>query len=196
LTDGLFMSSRDGQSFHRWDEAFIRPGPQLRRNWTYGDNYQCWGILQTPSAIEHEPDELSVFATENYFRGPVYIRRYTLRMDGFASAHAPGRGGELITRPIRFDGDTLFLNFATSAAGSIRIEIQDAEGEAIENFRLHEAPEIFGDAIDQPVPWKQGASLGDLRGQTVRLRFALSDADLYAFRFGAHPSPVRGETQP
>ena len=26
ITDGLFMTSRDGRTFHRWDEAFIRPG--------------------------------------------------------------------------------------------------------------------------------------------------------------------------
>lgn len=41
LTDGLFMSSRDGGTFHRWGEAFIQPGPQLTGNWFYGDNYQC-----------------------------------------------------------------------------------------------------------------------------------------------------------
>ena len=32
LTDGVFMTSRDGQSFKRWDEAFLRPGPQAE-NW-------------------------------------------------------------------------------------------------------------------------------------------------------------------
>ena len=32
LTDGLFMSSRDGHTFKRWAEAFIRPGPQQEGN--------------------------------------------------------------------------------------------------------------------------------------------------------------------
>ena len=32
VTDGLFMSSRDGQVFHRWGEAFIRPGLRYTDN--------------------------------------------------------------------------------------------------------------------------------------------------------------------
>ena len=41
----------------------------------------------------------------------------------------------------------------------------------------------FGDAIDRVVNWKGDTSLTDLSGESVRLRFALNDADLYAFRF-------------
>jgi len=183
LTDGLFMSSRDGVVFHRWDEAFLRPGPQVRGNWVYGDNYQAWGIIETPSAVEHEPDELSIFATENYQRDPVLIRRYSLRVDGFASMHAAGRGGEFTTHPIRFSGDTLFLNFSTAASGGIRIEVQDAQGTPFNGFHLHEAPEIFGDSLAYPVFWKDGASLAQLQDKTIRLRFVMKDADLYALRF-------------
>ncbi len=28
VTDGLFMTSRDGRMFKRWAEAFLRPGPR------------------------------------------------------------------------------------------------------------------------------------------------------------------------
>ncbi|MBM4072946.1 MAG: steryl acetyl hydrolase [Planctomycetes bacterium] len=47
LTDGVFMSSRDGRVFHRWDEAFLRPGPQAEGRWVYGDNYQSYGLFET-----------------------------------------------------------------------------------------------------------------------------------------------------
>ena len=30
VTDAAFMSSRDGVTFKRWDEAFIRPGLEVR----------------------------------------------------------------------------------------------------------------------------------------------------------------------
>ena len=43
LTDGMFMSSRDGRNFRVWPESFIRPGLRLKYNWFYGDNYQNWG---------------------------------------------------------------------------------------------------------------------------------------------------------
>ena len=45
MTDGLFMTSRDGRTFRRWDEAFLRPGPERRDNWLYGDGYQSLGSL-------------------------------------------------------------------------------------------------------------------------------------------------------
>ena len=40
LTDTLLMTSRDGVAFHRWDEAFIRPGLRPTNNWFYPDNFQ------------------------------------------------------------------------------------------------------------------------------------------------------------
>ena len=111
------------------------------------------------------------------------MRRFTLRSDGFVSASASNAGGELVTKPIRFSGDKLALNFSTSAAGSIRIEIQDANGTPIPGFTLADAPEIFGDALDQVVPWKDNHTLAELSGKPVRLRLVMKDADIYAFRF-------------
>jgi hypothetical protein len=184
LTDGLFMSSRDGRIFKRWGEAFIRPGPQVEGNWAYGDNYQNWGIIETPSALEGAPQELSFFVTEGYWRGnSTYFRRYTLRIDGFVSVHAPLGGGEFVTRPLTFAGNELAINFSTSAAGSISAEIQDAGGDPIDGFALKDCPEIIGDELERRVRWAKESEVGRLAGRPVRLRFVLKDADLYSFRF-------------
>jgi len=184
LTDGLFMSSRDGATFLRWDRVFIRPGLRTADNWVYGDNYQAWGIIETKSAIENAQNELSIFATESYWTGSSsQLRRFTLRIDGFVSASASNTGGTLVTKPLIFNGDKLALNFSTSAAGSIRIEIQETDGTPLPGFTLADAPEIFGDALDQVVPWKEERTLEELSGKPVRLRFEIKDADLYAFRF-------------
>jgi hypothetical protein len=75
------------------------------------------------------------------------------------------------------------MNFSTSAAGSVRVEIQDAAGKPIPGFTLADCPEVFGDRLDQVVVWKQGSDVGKLAGQPIRLRFVLNDADLYAIRF-------------
>jgi len=77
----------------------------------------------------------------------------------------------------------LVINFATSAAGSVRIEVQDADGKPIEGFALADCPETFGDAIERTVRWKAGPDVSRLAGRPVRLRFVLKDADLYSFRF-------------
>ena len=52
----------------------------------------------------------------------IYVndRRYVLRTDGFTSLRGGARGGEVLTRPFRFSGNRLRLNYSTSAAGSLR----------------------------------------------------------------------------
>ena len=88
-----------------------------------------------------------------------------------------------MTRPFVFAGKSLHINFSTSAAGSIRVEIQDAAGRPITGFALENCPEIIGDQIEHVVAWKQGSDVGRLAGQPVRLRFVMKEADLYAIRF-------------
>ncbi|MCE5251088.1 hypothetical protein LLG96_12800 [bacterium] len=184
VTEGLFMTSRDGKTFHRREEAFVRPGLRFKEGWTYGDNYIAWHIVTTASDIEGAPDELSIYASEGYFRGSSSkLRRYTLRIDGFVSVQAPMSGGELVTKPFTFTGKHLFMNFSTSAAGSVRIEIQDAGGRPVEGFSLDDCPELFGDSLSYIVFWNTGGDLSSLAGKKIRLRFVMKDADLYSIRF-------------
>ena len=184
VTDGLFMSSRDGLTFHRWSEAFIRPGLRGADNWVYGDNYQTWGLLETKAAIADAPDEMSLYATEGYWvhKGD-RLRRFTIRKDGFVSMHAAFAGGQFTTKPITFQGNRLSLNFSTSAAGTIRVEIRQADGKPIDGFALSDSSEVFGDDLQRTVTWKHGSDMSRLAGKPVRLRFTLSDADLYSFQF-------------
>ncbi|WP_240928034.1 hypothetical protein [Thalassoroseus pseudoceratinae] len=184
VTDAAFMTSRDGLTFHRWSEAFIRPGPSRKDTWVYGDNFIFWGMVPTKSHLEDAPDEISLYATEGYWEeNATSFRRYTLRMDGFVSAQAPFSGGELLTKPLKFDGSQLELNFSTSAVGSVRVEIQDGDGKPIPGFGLADCNEQFGDELDRVVSWKSGTDVSQLSGKTVQLLFELKDADLYAFQF-------------
>ena len=187
VTDGLFMASRDGQTFHRWNEAFLRPGLRTEGSWTYGDMYQAWGLLETESDIAGAPPEFSLYVVEGYWRGNAnLIRRYTLRMDGFVSVNAPFAGGEMVTKPFTFSGSRLTLNMSTSAAGSIRVEMQGANGKPLEGFALDDCVEVIGDELARTVSWKGGPDVSRFAGQPVRLRFVLSDADLYAIQFAGH----------
>jgi hypothetical protein len=72
---------------------------------------------------------------------------------------------------------------ATSAAGAVRVGIQYADGSAVPNFALSDSQEIFGDSLERVVTWKQGSDLSALAGKAIQLRFALQDADLYAYQF-------------
>ncbi|MCA9069259.1 MAG: hypothetical protein KDA84_10070, partial [Planctomycetaceae bacterium] len=132
---------------------------------------------------------LSLYASEGSWHGKGNaIRRYTLRMDGFVSVNAPLKGGEVVTKPLKFDGSRLEINFSTSAAGTLRVEIQAPSGKPIDGFALGDCAELFGDSIDRPVTWKNNPDLSLLAGKPVRLRFELRDADLYAFQFARKES--------
>jgi len=188
LTESLLMASRDGVTFKRWGEAFLRPGIERPGTWFYAHQFIAWHVVETKSALEGAPDELSFYTWE---RSPWsqerailnVLRRHTLRRDGFVSVHAPMSGGELLTRPFTFTGDNLVLNFSTSAAGGIQVEVQDASGAALPGFRLEDCPAVFGDTLERTVAWRNGSRVGSLAGRPVRLRFVLQDANLFSFRF-------------
>ena len=184
VTEGLLMASRDGVLFTRWNEAFVRPGVQRPGTWRYGHQYSAWHAVETESAIDGAPNEISLYYSEGHPSDVnVGIRRYTLRMDGFVSVWAPASGGELITRTIIFEGKRLAINFSTSAAGAIQVEIQEPGGKPVPGFSIEDCQEVFGDELERSVTWGDGADLGQLSGEPVRLRFVLRDADLYSLRF-------------
>ena len=184
LTEGLLMASRDGVTFKRWNEAFLRPGIERQGTWNYGHQFIGWHPVETKGTQEDAPNELSLYAVESYWTdNSDLLRRYTLRLDGFVSVSAPMKGGELVTTPVIFTGKSLHLNFATSAAGSLRVELQDAQGRPLPGFSLNDCEELFGDTLDRAVSWKSNRELSTFIGQPVRLRFALRDADLYSYQF-------------
>ena len=184
LSEGLLMASRDGVTFKRWNEAFLRPGIEREGTWNYGQQYIAWHLVETKSGLEGAPGELSLYATESYWTGESSaLRRYTLRLDGFVSVNASLSGGEVVTKPLLFAGGKLGLNFSTSAAGSVQVEIQDPSGRPLPGFALDDCPPVFGDTLERPVTWRKSGDVGGLAGRPVRLRFVLRDADLFAFRF-------------
>jgi hypothetical protein len=89
----------------------------------------------------------------------------------------------MVTRPLRFKGTQLEINYSTSAAGSIRVGILDSSEEPLPGFSVEECPQIIGDEIRRVVTWQESSDVGRLAGQTARLKFSLKDADLYSIRF-------------
>lgn len=183
-SDAVFMTSRGGGVYDRtFMEAFVAPGVGPE-NWTSRTNYPALNVVPTG------PHEMSLYVNQNYGQPTSHLRRYSLRLDGFASVRADYDGGEMRTKPLRFHGSTLLLNFATSAAGGIRVEVQDEGGTPIPGFTLADCRELIGNDIERAVTFAS-ADLRRLSGQAVRLRFVMKDADLYALRFAAEPGVER-----
>jgi len=187
-SDAVLMTSRGGNVYDRtFMEGFIRPGIGLQ-NWVSRSNYPALNVVQTG------PDEMSLYVQHDYAQPTAHLRRYSLRLDGFASVSAPYTGGSMTTKPFVFAGNELLLNFATSAPGFVRVEIQDSEGKPIAGYSLDDSKELIGNYIEHPAAWRHGTDVGSLAGRPVRLRFVMKDADLYSMRFRpAHKFPKANE---
>jgi hypothetical protein len=177
MTDAVMMSSRDGVHWHRpFPEAWLRPGLD-ERNWTHRNTTPAIGILPLQAT------EWSMYVSEHYGWPDNRLRRLSLRPWGFASINAGYHGGKVITKPLTFTGSALRMNFSTSAVGSVRVEIQDDQGNAIPGHALDDMQPIYGDDVDCRVSWKDCTNLAGLAGRPVRLRFELRDADVFSIRF-------------
>lgn len=169
VTDCLFMCSRDGKNWRRYDEAFLRPGPEKPGTWVYGSCYPAVGFTGGG-------EELNMFAYDNHWiHEPTVLYRMSLRRDGFASMHAGIRPETVRTRSFVFEGSELYVNVSTSAFGSVKIRLFAEDGTRAESA------EMFGDSVDKRIFFEGG--IKHLAGKPVQMEIALCDADVYAFEF-------------
>ena len=175
--DGVLLTSRGGNSYDRtFLEGFPRPGVGLG-NWVSRDNYPALNVVET------SPEEMSFYVNRHYGQPSAHLSRYTLRIDGFGGLTAPYKAGEMVTRPLRFAGSRLDLNYSTSAAGFIRVGIERPDGSPLPGFEISNCLEIIGDRISREVAWKGGPRLSELAGQPVRLRFRMKDSQIFSIQF-------------
>jgi len=100
-----------------------------------------------------------------------------LRVDGFAGYEPTDANGKgtLMTRPMRCTGRSLRVS-ADAEGGLLRVAVLDQDG-----FALDACEPIAQNVTDGVVKWKGGKDLSALEGETVRLKFAMRAATLYAF---------------
>ncbi len=174
MTDCVFMFSRDMENWYRCDEAFMRPGPERKDNWIYGDCYPAVGIFETPGPHGTE-SELSIFSEYQHFAGDVEVMRYTLRKDGFISLNAPYSGADVVTKPFVFGGKGISINFSTSARGYVYVTLRSKDG------KIARSCELFGDSCDRIVDFD--CDLSEFEGVETVMEIKMRDADIYSVKF-------------
>ena len=104
-----------------------------------------------------------------------------MRLDGFVSLRAGSELGTALTKPLVWRGSTLWIN-AAATDGEVRAEVLDLDGNRLRpGLTAEQAIPISEDAIRLQVRWQNEEDLSDLKGRSVRLRFLLRNADVYAF---------------
>lgn len=180
--DVQLVHSRDGRTWHRCEDR--RP---IIPNGPFAYDAGCiLGVANGPVA-SGDKQWLYYTAINTGHGGYLPKKRITIARaewtrDRFVSLEAAAAGGELVTRPLVFGGRRLLVN-AAAPGGSLRVEIQDAEGKPLGGFGLADCREIRGDQLDGAVSWKNAADLALVAGRPVRLRIVMKDAQLFAVRF-------------
>ena len=182
-SDAIFMTTRPAEGAahlgfydRTFLEGFIRGGIGAQ-NWVSRTNYPALNVVPTGAS------EMSVFVNQDYAQPTAHLRRYSMRLDGFASLRTGYAGGHAVTRPLVFSGRELSLNFSTSAAGGVKVGFEDADGKAISGFSVEDCVTQIGNELDRKVTWKSGTDVSSLAGKPVRLRFSMKDADIFSFEF-------------
>ena len=183
--------SRDGHRFHRCADRgpWLGLGPEgrfdSRRVWAMpfpvrmGD--ELWVYY---SGDNRDHDGFVDPAADGHLSG---IGRAAVRLDGFVAAEAGFAGGELVTRPLRFDGPRLELNADTGGGGWVRAELQDENGRPLEGFSAADSIPVSGNSVRLAAAWNsaggQRTDVSGLAGRPVKIRFLMRDCRLYAYQF-------------
>jgi hypothetical protein len=184
MADVQLAVSRDGISWKRYRQPYVELGLD-------GTTDQCSGTVFMAQGMIRRGNELMQF----YWGGPVtygqkpknensYNLYYTLqRLDGFVSASAGNDVGSIVTKPLIFNGNNLKLNVDTSALGQLQVAILDSNEMPIPGFSLADADLIQGNYIEKIATWKGLGDTRTLAGRSVRIKFVMQNAKLFAFQF-------------
>ena len=169
--------SRDGFHFYRPSYEPIMGVNETEGAWNWG-NMQS--VIGAPLIVG---DSLYLYASGRkknnvMWDGFTSTGLAMLRRDGFVSMHADGQG-ILETEKLKFDGKFFFIN---AEAENIQVEILDEAGQVIPGFAKDECM-LLGklNSTKQMVTWKSEQDLSALTGKVVKIKFYVTNGDLYAF---------------
>jgi hypothetical protein len=139
------------------------------------------GMWAFPVSRYHRTHNMSFQPTAEHPRqGGIWLSM--LREDGFITLEAEAEG-ECWTQPATFTGSRLLINCWGSTGARVAVEITNADGEPMPGYSLAECARLTGEQLWQPMTWNGSASVAELRGKLVRIRFSLNRVRLHAFQF-------------
>lgn len=102
----------------------------------------------------------------------------SLRRDGFVSLQTKDKGF-LLTPTLSFQGNYFFVN--ADVKGELRVALLDRNNHPIPGYSAEDCIAMKGNSTQFLIRWKQHRSVSEVKGKRVKLKFYLSDGDLYSF---------------
>ena len=182
--DAQLVHSRDGLTWQRFEDR----SPIIPNGEPGSFDAGCILALANPPVIVGDDVWVYYTAVNTKHGAPMPPKRITVaraswRLDGFVSLDSGASGGIVETVPLHPAGDQLEVNVDASQ-GSFRVEVLSATGEPLPEFGLDSSESISGNHVRHMVRWKERTLLD--AGEPIRLRFHLSNAQLYSFRITKH----------
>ena len=181
INDIMLGFSRDGFHWHRPFREAVIPVAETSDAWNWANVQSVGGGCLVVG------DQLYFYASgrnaEEDTTGLAFLRR-----DGFASMNAGPQGGSLVTRPLTFSGERLFVNVACGKGGELRAELLDHSGKAIARYEQGQCAVVQTDSTLAAVRWAEHETLPEAPKQGFKIRFELRNAKLYSFWVSASAS--------
>lgn len=162
--------SRDGFHFSRPSHAPFMAVDHSEGAWN-------WGNMQSICGVPIIVGDSLYFYSSGRRLNDIMWDSYTstglatLRRDGFISRHAGNEQKSLTTEVITFDGKYLFIN--ADVKGSLKVDILSKDNRLL--------AENVATISDENSTCIKAGNVARFRGREVRLRFTMTDGDLYSF---------------
>ena len=164
-------------AFNAYRLPYKYPNPN-RQHWEEGE------FARKNAQYAHAPDfenweQFYEFCRRGYSINPALAVAPAGRL-AHAEAIAATQPAELVTTPVLLAGKALFVNAATAAGGSVRVELQNTKGTPLAGFELEACQPLQGDELHHRVQWRE-REIAVLGAQPVQIRFVLDRARFYGY---------------
>jgi hypothetical protein len=155
-----------------WDCLMLKPVEPLvvgKEIWIYYTSLNMQADPATPA-----------YPAEEYLRNNS-VGLAKLRLDGFVSLNAGIEPGTVVTRPLTFQGNALFVNAEIAEGGHIKAELRDTSGKSVGPYTLKQCKPVTGNVMEARVTWEGTSAIERPPDRPMRLVFELRKAKLYSF---------------
>ena len=155
------------------------------------ENHDAWNagtVQSTAGSPLIVGDSLYFYVSGRHNSRPQHASNFAtglamLRRDGYVSLHSGKHEGTAVCTPVKIDGKYLFVNAdVRSKKSRLAVELLDEQGNVIPGYGKNDCIAMrAANSTKRMIVWKNRNDLSALAGKIVRMKFYLTDGDMYAF---------------